>query len=63
MSIHPNDNSTPITKSRPTRRASEMATASTLLAVAVLLGLGITAFSSRPGGSIIQATTTGQGSR
>jgi hypothetical protein len=63
MSIHPNDNPTPVTSSPRKRRPSDMAIASTLLAVAVMLGVGIIAFSSLPSGSIIQATTTGQGTR
>ncbi|MBX9772946.1 MAG: hypothetical protein K2Y71_00930 [Xanthobacteraceae bacterium] len=61
MSIHPNDNPTPITKSRPKRRAPKITSA--MLAVAVIVGLGILAFSSLPGGFDIQATTTGQGNR
>jgi hypothetical protein len=63
MSIHPNDHPAPITESRPKRRASELAIASTLLAVAVIFGVGITTLSSLPSGSVIQATTTGQGPR
>jgi hypothetical protein len=63
MTIHPNDNPTPITRSQFKRRASEMAIASTLLAVAVMLGIGITAFSSLPSGSVTQVTTAGQGTR
>ena len=63
MTIHPNDNPTPITKSCVKRRAAELAIASTLLAAAVMLGIGITTFSSLPNGAVTQAMTTGQGTR
>ena len=60
MSIHPNINPTPITASRRRRRTSDLAIASSLLAVAVILGIGITAFSTLPSTEVMQATTTGQ---
>ena len=65
MSIHPDDYPKPITSTRLRRRNSDLAIASTLLAVAVMLGVGITAFSSLSlsRGSTTQATTTGQGTR
>jgi hypothetical protein len=57
MSIHPNTNPTPITASRRRRRTSDLAIASSLLAVAVILGIGITAFSTLPSTDVMQATT------
>jgi hypothetical protein len=60
MSIYPNTNPTPITASRRKRRTSDVAIASSLLAVAVILGIGITAFSTLPSTNVQQATTTGQ---
>jgi hypothetical protein len=53
-------NPTPITVSSLRRRTSDMAIASSLLAVAVLLGVGITAFSTLPSSTAMQAATTGQ---
>jgi hypothetical protein len=60
MSIHPNIDPTPLTASRRRRRTSDLAIASSLLAVAVILGIGITAFSILPSHEVMQATTTGQ---
>ena len=60
MSIHPNTNPTRITASRRGRRTSDLAIASSLLAVAVIFGIGITAFSTLPSTNGMQATTTGQ---
>jgi hypothetical protein len=59
MSIHPNTNPTPIPAPRRRMRTSDLAIASSLLAVALILGIGITAFSI-PSSNVMQATTTGQ---
>ena len=57
MSIHPQEHA-PITQS-PKQRRSDIAAPISLLAVAVMLGIGITAFSSTPWMSHEQASTVG----
>jgi hypothetical protein len=57
MTIHPQEH-VPITKAPP--RKSDVAIPLALLAVAVMLGLGITAFSSTPYIASVAPTTVGQ---
>jgi hypothetical protein len=62
MSIHPREH-VPITKSPIAHRRSDVAAPLASLAVAVMLGVGITAFSPRTHFPVVQLTTTGQSIR